>query len=367
MNVRFLAVATVSMSLLLSALAGCAPEAAPVAESPVSETPAEEDTAAPVEAEPEPEPADLPFVFPLTGLPTEERTTDRPIVVMVENSPAARPQTGLHEADFVYEVLAEGDITRFIAVYQSVKSEEIGPVRSIRPYFVELGMAVDGILVHAGWSQEAMNLMAKHKWNHLDQVYGDHEYYWRDKSRKAPHNLYTSVELIRKGAEARKFRAEWTDPVLTFARSDANGASEASAGVAAVVGGEAAATVTIPYIQGYTVGYEYDAGAKAYLRTMKGEPHLDKKSGTRLSAANVLVVEAPHRIVDSVGRREVDVNGPGKGVLLQGGYKREVVWELKNGVIRAYAEEGDLVDLPLLPGKTWVQIVPDVSKASYGT
>ncbi|MCI3922831.1 DUF3048 domain-containing protein [Paenibacillus sp. TRM 82003] len=336
-------------------LAGCSGGAS--VEEPIVEPEPVVEPALTTEVEPEPEP--LPYVYPLTGVPTEEAVTNRPVVVMVENSPAARPQTGLHEADFVYEVLAEGDITRFIAIYQSVESEEIGPVRSIRPYFVELGRAVDGILVHAGWSQEAMNLMVKHKLNHLDQVYGDHDFYWRDKSRKAPHNLYTSIELIEKGAEARKFRAEWTDPVLTFVREGQTGGERASSG-------ETAEQVTIPYLLNYSVGYTYDEAAGAYLRTMKDEPHNDKKSGTRLTATNVLIVEAPHRIVDNVGRREVDVFGPGPGYLLQEGKKQEITWQLKNGVIRAYAKEGDAVDLPLLPGKSWVQIVPNLSKVTFG-
>lgn len=339
--------------LSLSLLVGCS-QTANVDEGPGGEVPPAATPVPTVAATPEPTPEPLPFVFPLTGLPTESIVAGRPVVVMVENSPAARPQTGLHEADFVYEVLAEGDITRFIAVYQSVASEEIGPVRSIRPYFVELGMAVDGILVHAGWSQDAMILMRKHKLNHLDQVYGDHDFYWRDSSRKAPHNLYTSMELIRKGAEARKFRADWTDPALSFAKPGA-----------AAPTGEPAARATIPYIGNYKVGYEYDAASGSYLRTMKGEPHADKKTGTRLSAANVLIVEAKHRVLDDVGRREVKVQGPGKGVLLQGGVKRDIVWRLKDGVIRAYEGEDAVADLPLLPGKTWVQIVPDVSKATF--
>ncbi|WP_158299369.1 DUF3048 domain-containing protein [Paenibacillus antri] len=357
MNVRRRKLQPLLLLMLLSLLAGCAGGAAPV-EDPIEEDPVAETPETPGSEDVAEQPI-LPYTYPLTGLPAEELLTDRPVVVMVENSPAARPQTGLHEADLVYEVLAEGDITRFIAVYQSVKSEEIGPVRSIRPYFVQLGMEVDGILVHAGWSQEAMNLMVKHKLNHLDQVYGDHDYYWRDKSRKAPHNLYTSIELIRKGAEKKKFREAWTDPVVTFALPGAGGD-------AAVPKGDPADRVTIPYIGGYEVGYEYEAATKTYLRSMKGKPHTDKKTDARLSATNVLVVQAKHRIVDDVGRREVDVQGPGKGVLLQAGLKRDIVWELKNGVIRAYDKEGAITDIPLLPGKTWVQIVPDLSKVTFG-
>jgi hypothetical protein len=358
MNVQQIGRFTLTLLLMAALLAGCAANPSSVEETPTPPVARPEPITEP-EPKPEPEPEPLlPYIYPLTGIPTEEQLTNRPIVIMVENSPAARPQTGLHEADFVYEVLAEGDITRFIAIYHSVESEEIGPVRSIRPYFVELGMAIDGMLVHAGWSQEAMNLMVKHKVNHLDQVYGDHDFYWRDKSRKAPHNLYTSTDLIRKGAETRKFRTTWTDPILTFVRAGADGTVPAPSG-------EPAGSVTIPYIQGYSVGYTYDAESGAYLRLMKGEPHKDKKTDTRLSAANVLIVEAPHRIVDKVGRREVDVYGPGLGYLLQAGKKREITWELKNGVIRAYDTAGAITDIPLLPGKTWVQIVPSLAKVTF--
>lgn len=353
MNLRTMSRTAAALLLALALLtAGCAANA-PITEEnppPISAIPEPEPLPEP---EPEPEPV-LPYTYPLTGVPAAELLTERPIVVMVENSPAARPQTGLHEADLVYEVLAEGDITRFIAVYHSRGSEEIGPVRSIRPYMVELGRAVDGILVHAGWSQEAMNLMTKHKLNHLDQVYGDHDYYWRDNSRKAPHNLYTSTELIRKGAAAKKFRTEWSAPALAFTAAEE-----------AMTGTEDAKSVQIPYLAGYDVGYTYDEESGAYLRVMEGKPHTDKKTDTRLSAANVLIVEAPHRIVDNVGRREVGVFGPGDGYLLQRGKKRDVTWEMKDGLIRAFAAAGDAEPIPFVPGTTWVQIVPDAEKVTF--
>jgi len=349
MNLRLLSRTAAVLLLILALAAGCGMKAA-TTEEPPAPPPVTEPEPEPIpEPEPEPEPV-LPYTYPLTGIPTEEHLTDRAIAVMVENSPAARPQTGLHEADIVYEVLAEGEITRFIAIYHSIPSEEIGPVRSIRPYMVELGRAVDGIIVHAGWSQEAMNLMEKYKVAHLDQVYGDHEYYWRDSSRKAPHNLYTSVELIRKGADKRKFRTEWTAPVLTFRSAEE-------------ISGETAAKVQIPYIAGYHVGYEYDAVEKTYLRLMKGEPHTDKKTDTRLSATNVLIVEASHRIVDDVGRRHIDVFGPGEGYLLQNGVKRDITWKMADGLIRPFDASGN--ELPLVPGKTWIQIVPDLDKVTF--
>lgn len=306
-------------------------------------------TAPPVKSSPAGTPAAsatplLPYRFPLTGLPSAIEITSRPYLVMVENSPQARPQTGLDQADLVYEILAEGEVTRFVSVFQSQEAEVIGPVRSIRPYFVELGDMLDAIIVHAGWSQDAMNILTTRRLAHLDQVYGDHAYYWRATDRKAPHNLYTSVEKMSQGAADRKFREEWKQPVVTFA---ANGQSRLT--------GAAVSYIEIPYISGYVVSYEYDAQEGIYKRNMLGKPHLDKESGNQLQTKNLLVLESKHRILDNEGRRSVDVIGPGTGMILQQGKSQNITWQRKDGMLRVY--DGDN-ELPLLPGNTWVQIVP---------
>ena len=167
-------------------------------------------------------PPPLPFTYPFTGIGTDTEMKQRPLVVMVENSPKARPQDGLYKADIVYEVLAEGEITRFISVFQSQTADVIGPVRSLRPYFAQIGHGLDGLIVHAGWSQDAINYVKKFKLANFDQVYGDDKYYWRDKSRKAPHNLYTKTELIREGQTAKKYREEWNATKLSFYQDGAD-------------------------------------------------------------------------------------------------------------------------------------------------
>jgi hypothetical protein len=301
----------------------------------------------------------LPFTYPLTGIETDMEAKDRPVMVMVENSPRARPQSGLDKADIVFEILAEGDITRFVAVYHSESPEVIGPVRSIRPYYVEIGDGLDALIVHAGWSQEAMNMLAGRRLAHFDQVYGDDAFYWRDKSRKAPHNLYTSVAKIREGADKKKYRTQWNGPILTFAKAEAaaGGAVEAAA-----TGSTTADKVKINYIQGYYVSYEYDGLTQTYRRFMEGDPHKDKESGVQLSGTNILIAESKHRILDKVGRRSVDVFGPGPGYLLQNGQAQAVTWERKGGIIRAFVEGREI---PLLPGKTWIHVIPEGSKVEF--
>ncbi len=296
-----------------------------------------------------PTPTPAPFRYPLTGLGSQTEMVTRPYMVMVENSPQARPQSGLQQADIVFEILAEGEITRFVSVFQSHPAETIGPVRSIRPYFVELGEMLDAVIVHAGWSQDAMNLLQSHKLNHLDQVYGDHAFYWRASDRKAPHNLYTSTAKIAEGAEARNFRKEWKQYGLLFA-------GQGVSPVAAALGATSATHVQIPYIRGYVVSYDYDTSKEVYLRSMDGQPHVDKETGDQLHTRNLLVLEAKHAVLDKEGRRSVDVTGPGKGTLLQEGKALDVTWRQKDGMLRVYAGDSEV---PLLPGNTWVQVVPE--------
>jgi len=289
----------------------------------------------------------MPYTAPLTGLGSEQELKDRPVMVMIENSPQARPQTGLDQADIVYEILAEGEITRFAALFHSHSPDKIGPVRSIRPYYAEIGEGWDALIVHAGWSQDAINMIKSRNLAHFDEVYGDGEYYWRDSSRKKPHNLYTSVEKIREGAERKNYRSEWKQPALLFRKPDD-----------APMSGKPAARVTIPYLMGYEVEYEYDPASGLYKRYMAGEPHVDPSSDKQLTAANVLICEARHRILDEEGRRNVDINGPGKGYILQNGSMKEMTWKRSDGIIRAYI---DNEEVPLVPGQTWIQIVPEGS------
>ncbi|GAE46598.1 hypothetical protein JCM21738_3513 [Mesobacillus boroniphilus JCM 21738] len=97
-------------------------------------------------------PEEMPYQFPLTGVGTAEESSDRAVAVVVNNHPQARPQSGLHKADIVQEVLAEGDVTRFIAIFQSEQPENIGPVRSAREYFIDLASGYDSFFIAHGYS-----------------------------------------------------------------------------------------------------------------------------------------------------------------------------------------------------------------------
>lgn len=157
------------------------------------------------------------YTAPLTGLEVKQPDISRPIAVMINNAPAARPQSGLSQADMVYEVLAEGGITRLVAVYQSYHGDvTIGPVRSIRPYLIGIGDSLHALLVHAGGSTDAYAILQGGGREHLDEITNASAPFWRDSSRKAPHNLYTNEVKLREAAAKKGYEETVTIPAFPF-------------------------------------------------------------------------------------------------------------------------------------------------------
>lgn len=290
------------------------------------------------------------FYAPLTGLPTDEQIDNRIIGVMINNHSKARPQSGLLEADMVYEVLAEGMITRFVAIYQSQEADLIGPVRSIRPYYIDIINGFDAYLVHSGSSQEALATLQNSNLPDIDEIENAGGAFWRVDFRKAPHNLYTNTALITSFAEKRGYRTEGYVPEFIFLEEDEK------------IEGESAIDISIKYASDYIVGYQYDEQAGVYKRYINGKPHTDYETGKQLTATNILVARADHQILDSEGRRKVDVYGPGDGYLFQNGKVIAVEWKRVDGVIRAFV---DGKEQGLIPGQTWTLIVENRTEVLY--
>ncbi|WP_025026144.1 DUF3048 domain-containing protein [Caldalkalibacillus mannanilyticus] len=286
----------------------------------------------------------FPYHAPLTGEGSLVEINDRILAVMINNHGKARPQTGISQADMVYEVLAEGEITRLVALFQSKSPEVIGPVRSLRPYLIDIATGFDAVFAHAGGSPEALQIARNQGLPNLDEIYNAGGSFYRVNFRKAPHNLYTSTELLREGAEKRKYKQDSKIPTLKFKDP-----------VEEMVG-EEAGWIDIEYHSSYKVSYEYDAETGLYTRYVRGEPHVDMETTEPLTTTNLFVIETTHKTLDSVGRRAIDVKSEGKGYLFQRGKMTEVDWKRIDGVIRPI-RDGE--EIGLYPGVTWVNIVPN--------
>ncbi|MFC5651413.1 DUF3048 domain-containing protein [Paenibacillus solisilvae] len=295
----------------------------------------------------EPEPVDPPsFIAPLTGLALPTEPVQRPFAVMVNNFSAARPQSGLPHADMVWEVLAEGGITRLVAIFQSDNfTDPIGPIRSNRPYLIRIGEALGGVLVHAGASNDGYDVLQHQHKAYLDEITNAGSYFYRESFRKAPHNLYSNLEKLREGALKKKYDQTVTIPTFPF--SDAG----------ATAAGVPAASVNLNFLlKDYKVSYAYDEATKLYLRSINGEPHTDLTTGDQLSATNLVVLGAKHKTYDDYGRLEVNLESGGPAVLIQLGKAVECTWVRSDDDVIRLMKDGQ--ELPFVPGKTFYHIVP---------
>ncbi|RDW18969.1 DUF3048 domain-containing protein [Oceanobacillus chungangensis] len=287
--------------------------------------------------------------YPLTGISTEEAVNQRTVGVMMNNHQSARPQTGLSQADIVFEILAEGMITRFLALYQSEMPDTIGPVRSAREYYVELANGYDALYMYHGAADFINELIANRGIEFLNGSTYDNDgvLFKRDTTRKAPHNSYLLVDGIDKIAGSKGYKLTEESELLEFL-SD-NQIAELS--------GEQANHVEIVYSTKpmEIVEFEYDGSRETYMRYNDREQTVERETGEPVQVDNVFIVETYHEVIDDAGRRSIDLKSGGNAYLLQKGKLQRVKWENRDGRIVPVLNN-QLVGF--VPGKTWINVVP---------
>ena len=277
----------------------------------------------------------------------------RPLSIMVENSEGARPQTGLDKAKIVYEVLAEGGITRFLAFYYDQEAEVVGPVRSARPYFVDKSLEHHAIYVHAGGSDEASNFIKEERIDAINE-FDNFQPFWRTKDRQPPHNLYTSTIKLREEANKLGYVEMIKKQDYQF-ETDSN----------EKLSGRKNNSIVIPYNNDYTVSYKYRPELMKYLRFINNAPHLDAQTKKQLAADNIIIQFANTKVIDEEGRLAIDFIGQGKGILFFKGNSEEITWEKINLESRTVFlnKEGNWI--VLIPGNVWIQVVPSDLGVQY--
>ncbi|QAY67022.1 DUF3048 domain-containing protein [Paenibacillus protaetiae] len=342
-NRRFLFILWPAVMSVLLLLAACASSGSNEAPSPAPEA------TATVSPSAEPVPTEPPMTAPLTGIGRDTPADARPIGVMINNLAPARPQSGLTNADVVWEVLAEGGITRLVAIFQSTDKmdDPVGPIRSIRPYFIDLIESYGGIIAHAGGSNDAYAILQTQHKPDLDEITNAGSYFWRSKDRKAPHNLYSDLGKLKTAAAKKKYGPLDIVPAYSFDAAGAVADTDKPAG-----------SISIRFmLKNYTVRYEYDAGSGIYKRFIGDEPHIDMNNNEQLSAANLVVLSTKHETLDDEGRLAVDMKSGGPAVLFQKGKALDCEWtRAADGMIRIMK---DGKELPFIPGHTYFHIVPN--------
>ena len=317
-----------------------------------------ETTVPPTTEATEPPPVDT---NPLTGEPLDAVTDNRPLAIMINNLVKAVPQCGISKADMIYEIIAEGSVTRFMAIFYDLSDVGvIGPVRSVRPYFFRVAQHYGAILSSAGGSDEAIDLVGDMDWDYLNGIAGAGNYFYRDEWRRSnrgyEHSLMTTGENLLKAIEKKGIEASMEDVDYGF-----NFTEEA------MTAGEDANTITIWFYQnGKKTVMNYDAETGLYAMTQHGDPAVDGNDDSPIVFRNVVVLEADSHVKDKKGHLEVQMTGSGKGYYARDGKIVPITWSREsNSAHYVYTDEaGNPISFGV--GKTYVAIVPDGSPISFG-
>ncbi len=288
---------------------------------------------------------------PLTGVKVPIALADRPVTaIMIENSPDARPQSSVNQAGIVFEAVAEGGITRFLALYQETRPSNIGPVRSLRPYYLDWATGFDAHIIHAGGSADALGLVTQRHAKSINCLVFSQGCY-RVGDRAAPHNLYSSFDKIDSTAtELGYTKSSFT----SYARVRKEKPSPAPTN-----------TVITMDFSGptYTSQFRYDGPGNRYLRFIAGAPDIDRDSGEHISVKNLVVI--PMATSYSGNYAVMNTIGSGEAVVFRDGIAIKGTWskDSPGGQLRLLGEDGK--DILLNIGTTWFAMVPAGRAISY--
>jgi hypothetical protein len=290
---------------------------------------------------------------PLTGEPIAEEI-DRPAVygVMIENMVEAWPLSGVDQAFLVIEAPVEAAIPRFLAFYyQDQEVDKIGPVRSARPYYLDWAQGLEAMYVHVGGSPAALTEISEQNMFDLNEFYRGW-YFWRSSSRSAPHNVYTSSDLL---IDAYEEESAWRtmsdleyglwDYKVDLPKSERPESHMVSMNFSPYYGDL------------YSAGWEYDPETNEYLRYQSGY-EMSMLDGADIKASNIAVVETDIVVIDEIGRRQIITIGEGDALVFQDGETIEAIWskDSEQDRLRFY-NKNTSEEILWNAGVTWIEVL----------
>jgi hypothetical protein len=289
---------------------------------------------------------------PLTGVTTSSASVKRPITaVMIENSPDARPQSGLAYDNVVFEAVAEGGITRFIVLYQEAQPELIGPVRSVRPYYLEWARPFEPAVAHVGGSDRALQMVRSGSYGvDIDQFFNASSY-WRANDRYAPHNVYTSMKDLYDLGQSKGHTASTFAP---WARAD-----EQKAEIPEYT------TIEMDVSSGvFAVSYNYDAENNTYLRILGGQPHVDREKG-QIAPKVVIALMVNSAAAEDASHNNFVTTGSNTCYIFQNGTVVEATWSRADtpSMLKFTDTAGE--EITLNRGQTWITAVQNGRNVSW--
>lgn len=344
------------LSMTAAVFSGCAGEVTPVVSSdPVSSVlPSSEEQSSEPESEPE---LEKPIINPLTGVADfpEGMLTQRPVAVMFNNVKPALPQKGIAEADIVYEMQVEANITRLMGVYSDYRAvPDLGSIRSARPDFIELLLPLNAIYVHFGQSEQAKTMLQEYDVSAVNGIKLVNKAFYFDEQRSATrsseHCWFTNAELIQAGIDAEKIETEGDpiDPIFHFV----------SAGEEAMpADGRSATAITLPMSSYVTATFTYDEVSQTYAKGQFGAEHLDSNINQAAEVTNVFIMYTSCEPMADGYHKDIGLES-GSGYYLSHGKLVEVSFQKAGPTEPMLVLDAAGEPVKVNPGKTWFSIVP---------
>ncbi len=289
------------------------------------------------------------FIDPLTGLKVDKEPSFFPVSIMLDNAYEVPYDFGLEEAPIVFEALVEGGRTRFMAIYSSQQLlDTVGPIRSLRPYFLDWAEAYGGAMMHVGGSPQALIDIESSDLVDINQMGSDDIYFYRDEKLEAPYNVFTNSSMILKASERKKIATENLTPwnYQSLAASDEHAEQQ----------------VTIEFSEANQVAWVYNKEKNNYIRFVNQERFLTPM-GDQITADNLIIIHTTITDIDPIGRLTMEVLGSGDALVIRAGQVLEASWIKNDPASRlVFLDKNTQSEVALNPGKTWIEVVSDLGK-----
>lgn len=269
-----------------------------------------------------------------------------PWAVMIENLAVTRPQSGLSSAGVVYEALAEGGITRFLAVFATNQNfGDMGPVRSARPYFVDWASEYNPVYVHVGGSPQGLARIGELGVTDLNQFYNSGTFKYRE-DKNPPHHMFTDFNKLTFTARDKEYPAEGSFTPWTFKDETPLASRPVEE-----------KTITIDFSAfSYEVLYTYDRNTNVYKRSQGGSAFMDANTNTQIAPKNVIIQFVSISNFDAE-RLDITTIGSGDAILFRDGEAIEGTWEKDAPTARTIFKDFLGNEFELNAGQTWVEVL----------
>ncbi|MBS1402352.1 MAG: DUF3048 domain-containing protein [Oscillospiraceae bacterium] len=297
------------------------------------------------------------YYAPLTGeLLDEEPANTRPYAVMINNIIYAQPQVGVGSADMIYEIPAEGGITRMMAIFSDLSDlEAVGSIRSLRPYYLSVALSYDAIVIHGGGSEQAYSDVKTYNADNFDGVRdakASSAIFYRDSSRGqhgSEHTLFFHGTKVADLVQEYGFRTEHNSGYKTGLTFSDDAVSQCTGD---------AATIQVTFNTSKSTQFTYQSDSGKYTAVQYNDDYKDGATGEKVAFSNVLVLSAAMSTVDSYGRLAVELTGSGDGYLACGGKYVPIKWS-RSSINDCFTYTlADGTPLNLARGTTYVGVVP---------